>query len=91
MNIKKFKKEFNEVKKLKIFEIPVFNRYTKEIEYAVFGISIEENKMIGKSNQIGIGNVEIEIDIDFNIDHHLAYLYDECLNSILLSEKYSLS
>jgi hypothetical protein len=90
--------QFENLDRIKIFEIEVMDERTKEIEYIIFDISIEGNKFIAKhepttyaeeeSNKIAY--TEIEIDESFTLDEHLQNLYSECVDKIIKSDFFTL-
>lgn len=90
--------EWNNVTKLRIFEIEVINKESKEPDYIIFDIEIKDNNFIAK--HVGLTTEEdqsnfvafksIEIDEDFNLDANLQDLYEECIQAIIDSDFYNL-
>ena len=96
--MKTLQQQFNEITKIKIFEIEVINTLTNESDYLIFDISINGNNLIAQhepTTQVEkdsdkISFVLIEIDEYFSIDENLAYLLDECTNKITKSEFFTI-
>jgi phosphate uptake regulator len=99
--IDKFTKEFNEITKIKIFEIPVTNLQNNESDFIIFDIDINsenstfEAQRIGfnieEENSIKIAFTSSDIDTDFSIDENLQDLYSNCIEDICNSEFFELS
>lgn len=97
-NLAEFKKEWDKVQLIKIFEVPVTVKKTGEEDYIIFDISIEEDQFIAshvglteeeeESNMIAFKS--IDIDPDFSLDENLQELYDECIQALLRSDFYEL-
>ena len=97
--MKTLKEQWDEVTQIKVFEIPVLDRRTNEADHIIFDISIDGdtfeaqhpalNQYQAKSNKIAY--ISIDIDDDFNLDHHLQELYDACVMAILESEFFELT
>ena len=79
--------QFEQLDKMKIFEIEVINNNTGESEYLIFYISIEDNIMWA----VGEFVAYIEVDNDFSLDKHLNYLYDEVMQQIINSDLYDIN
>ena len=83
---------------LPIFEIPVINKSTKEFDYILCNIYINDKEVylqrVGlteeeeSSNKIATNSVDI--DEDYDLDWHLNNLYEEVQHSILNSTLYRL-
>ena len=94
-----FKKEWDQVTKMKLFEIEVQDKRTQEIEYVIFDIEIRGKKFIAtheslskeQENSDKISFVSIDIDPDFSIDENLQELYSACIDAIIGSEFFDLS
>jgi hypothetical protein len=81
---------------MKVFEIEVLNKETRDLDYILFDIGIKDNCLIAlhealtieqrKSDKIAFKSVEI--DLDFSLDEHLQDLYGACINAILNSDFY---
>ena len=78
--------QFEQLDKMKIFEIEVINKNTGESEYLIFDISIEENIMWA----VGEFVAYIEIDENFSLNNHLDYLYNDVINTIIESDLYEI-
>jgi hypothetical protein len=97
--MKTISEQFESLTTLPMFEIETIDKRTKEIEYIIFNISIQNNKFIAQhvalneaqqqSNKIPFCSVNI--DSFLTLDENLQDLYDECINSILESTFYELS
>lgn len=79
--------QFEQIEKMRIFEIEVTNKNTGESEYLMFYISIEEDTM----RAVGEFVAYIEIDENFSLDNHLGYLYDEVMQRITYSDLYDIN
>ena len=79
--------QFEQLDKMKIFEIEVINNNTGESEYLIFYISIEDNIMWA----VGEFVAYIEIDENFSLDKHLDYLYNEVVEKIIESDLYDIN
>ena len=96
--MKTIEMQFNDLNKIKCFEIPVFDKRTEENTYIVFDISINEGKFIAQheattkeeqeSNKIAFCSTDI--DIDFSLDENLQGLYDECIEKVVSSDFFEL-
>jgi hypothetical protein len=96
---KTISEQFESLTTLPMFEIETIDKRTKEIEYIIFNISIQNNKFIAQhvslneaqqqSNKIPFCSTSI--DSFLTLDENLQDLYDECINSILESTFYELS
>jgi hypothetical protein len=97
--LKEFRKEWEEITLMKLFEIPVKNKRTNEADYIIFDISIigwsfvaqHEALTTKQENNKKIAFVSVSIDKDFSIDEHLQALYSECINAIIDSEFFELT
>ncbi len=97
--LKQFKQEFDNITKIKCFEIPVINKRTKESTYIVFDIQIIGRSFVAQHEALSlkqdkskkIAFVKILIDRFFLLDNNLQELYSECINAIIESEYYELS
>ena len=91
--IEEFKKEWDNVTKIKIFEIEVFNEIIKEKDYLLYKIrlkTIDDILYFTSWSIDGNDYIKSEIDLDFSLDENLQAFYDECLNDILESDDYNL-
>jgi hypothetical protein len=96
---KTISEQFEILTTLPMFEIEVTDKRTKEIEYIIFDISIQNNKFRAEhialneaqkqSNKIAFCSTSI--NSFFSLDENLQDLYDECINAILESTFYELS
>lgn len=94
--LENFKNNFNNIDKIKVFEIEVLNKETQDLDYILFDIVIKDNCLIAlhealtieqtKSDKIAFQSVEI--DLDFSLDENLQNLYDACTTAILDSDFY---
>jgi hypothetical protein len=95
---KTISEQFESLTTLPLFEIEVVDKRTKQQEYIIFNISIQNNKFIAQhvalneaqeqSNKIPFCSVNV--DSFLTLDENLQDLYDECINSILNSSFYEL-
>ena len=94
-----FEQEFNNIDKIKIFEIPVIDKRTNEQEYVIFDIDINNSFLVAQHESLTrsqekskkIAHCKIKIDPDFSIDENLQELYSECINAICESDFFELS
>lgn len=99
MTLKELKTEFENLDKIKIFEVEVIDKRTGEKDYIVFNIKIIGRSFVAqhvamnakqeKSKKIAF--CKVLIDTDFSLDNNLQELYSECINVILNSEYFELS
>ena len=77
-----------------IFEIPVIDKRTGEEDYIIFDVSIRNKEIIAQHIALNleeeasekIAYKKVEIDEDFDLQHHLEELHDEIWHSINDSE-----
>ena len=96
MTIENLIEEFNNVTKMKVFEIEVFDKRTNEKDYVLFDISINEEKNTFEAQHVGLTIEEENSNkiafksIDFNdcysLDEHLQELYSKCQDAIINSD-----
>jgi len=94
----KLKKVLTDGKLIPIFEIEVIDKRTNQTDYIIFDISVNGDKLtaqhIGLSQKEEESNkidfCEVTIDEDFSADCNLQELYEECINSIIESEFFTL-
>jgi hypothetical protein len=94
-----FTKEFNEIDKIKMFELKVFDLRARQEDYILFNIGIFGETF--RAERIALNKQEeqskfvafdyIEIDKDFSVTENLEHLYMECVNSIIDSNFYDLN
>lgn len=94
-----FLKQWNNVTKIKCFEIPVTDKRTNESDYIIFDITTDGKtfraKHIGltkeqeKSRKVAF--VSTDIDLDFSIDENLQELYSACIDAIIESDFFEIS
>jgi hypothetical protein len=93
------KKQFDSISDLKMFEIPVFDRRTKELSYLLFYIHCTQRSLVAhhdattakEEQSKKIAHCKIIIDRNFSIDSNLQELYEACTNKIHESEFFYLS
>ena len=93
------KNQWAQVESLKLFEIEVANKETKEQGWIIFDVDIqgeyffEQHEALNteqeKSTKIAF--CKVKIDSDFSLDMNLQELYNECIEAINESEFYQLS
>ena len=100
--LKEFKQRFeSETQKnglLHIFEIEVIDKRTKETDYIIFDIFVQNSFFIAQ--HISLTAIEerskkiafkrTKIDADFSIDVNLQKLYSVCIDAIIESDFYEL-
>ena len=97
--MKTISEQFESLTTLPMFEIETIDKRTKEIEYIIFNISIQNNKFIAQhvalneaqqqSNKIAFCSTSI--DSFLTLDENLQDLYNECIQAITESTFYELS
>jgi len=98
MNTNKIKAEFNSLTLDRIFELPVVNKTTGEIDYIIFNIEIVGNEFRAyhepltteQESSDKIAFCSIEIDPDFSLSENLEALMEECQQSIIDSDFFEL-
>ena len=98
MTKQEFTTQWDEVTKLKMFEVSVIDKRTNEQDYIIFDIEVRDNMFVAEHVALNQKEVDsafislcsIEIDFDFSIDSNLAELYDACITGIMNSEFYEL-
>ena len=93
-----FEQSWNEITKIKIFELQVIDKRTNERYYITFDIELQGitfyayhsalSKKQAKSKKIAF--VKHVCDVDFSVDSNLQSLYDNCICAIIDSEYYTL-
>lgn len=97
--MKTIEQEWNNCKKIKLFEIAVIDIRTKEKDYLVFNLELSMDKLRAyhvslnneQENSKRLSFVEMDIDRDFSLDENLEELSSICENAITHSEFYELS
>ncbi len=94
--MKEIKKQWDEVNRIKVFEIPVIDKKSGEKDIIMFNIDLVGDKF--KASHIALNKKEeqsdliafkeITIDEDLSLDENLTALYEECSNAIFYSEFY---
>jgi len=95
------KEQFNNLNKLKLFEIEVIDKRTNEKDYIIFDIEIDEiqNTFVAtypatteeEERSIYVANTILNIDDDISLDIHLNQLYEDCVSIIIDSEFYEIN
>ena len=81
--------EWDEVTKIKIFEVEVMNIDIQESEYIVFNISSSDKGLIATpSEYLSDDDILVEWDDAFTLDSHIQTLRDECSDAIMNSDKW---
>jgi hypothetical protein len=96
---KTISEQFDSLTTLPLFEIPVTDKRTKEQEYIIFNISIQNNKFRAEHIALNqqqeesdkISFCSVNIDSFLTLDENLEELYSKCINNILESSFYELS
>ena len=91
--LEKFQSDWNEISKIKIFEVEVINRITNNHDYVCFDVELHGrtfvayhvpfNKKETKSKKVA--NCKHVCDIDFSIDKNLEALFDVCISALISS------
>lgn len=93
-----FENDFNNIDKLKMFEIEVISKETKQTDYIIFDIAIEglsfvaqhESLTTKQSGSKKISSISTRIDTDFSIYQNLEELYSACIDAICNSDFFDL-
>jgi hypothetical protein len=98
-NVKNLVNEFNNINKLKMFEVEVIDKRKGETDYIIFDIEVEKHTLFAyhipltkkqeKSKKIAF--VSHVLDKDSTLDNNLECLYENCIFSILESDFYQLT
>jgi len=83
--LEEIKKQFDDITKMKIFEMEIVHTQTKEKDYVIFNLEYNDTHLIATSNNDDIKDCSVEWDTNFDIDAHLGYLSEECSNAIMNS------
>ena len=97
--LSELKESFDDITKMRIFEIGVTETATDENEYIICDISIEGKTLVATHISITeeeeksekIPSTSIELDTCFDIDEHLESLYSEIIEKICNSSLYDLA
>lgn len=93
------KEQFNKLNKLRLFEIEVIDKRTKEKDYIIFNIEIDKNAFFvyhvalneEEEKSIKVPHFFRLIEEDETLDKHLQELYEDCISLIIDSEFYKLN
>ena len=93
-----FEQSWNEITKIKMFEIQVIDKRTNERDWIIFDIELHgitfyayhETLTAKQTKSKKIAFVKHVCDVDFSIDSNLEALYDNCICELLDSEYYTL-
>lgn len=91
--INEFRTEWDNVDKIKLFEIAVFNEITQKNDFLVYKVRLKtiDNILYFVSRSIdGVEPVKSEIDLYFSLDENLQTFYEECITDILEADDYNL-
>jgi len=94
--LENFKNDFDNITLMKVFELEVMNKETKDLDYILFDISIKDSCLVALHEPLTIAEIKsdkiafksVEIDLDFSMNKNLENLYDACINAILNSDFY---
>ena len=90
MTNKEFMTEWDNITKIKCFEIEIF--FKNEQDYIVYNLNIELKDDILIMSSYAINKfIELEIDTDYPIDYYLEEFYDLCLTDISNAPDYTLA
>jgi hypothetical protein len=97
--MKTIKNQWAQVESLKLFEIEVTNKETKEQGWIIFDVDIQGEYFVAQHEALNteqekstkIAFCKVVIDPDFSLDMNLQELYNECIEAINESEFYQLS
>ena len=90
--------QFEEITKIKVFEIEVINK-NNEKDYILFDLNITEGNLVAQHEALTedqelsskIAFVSIPLDEDFSLDENLQELYSNCIDAISDSTFFTLS
>jgi hypothetical protein len=93
------KNQWAQIESLKLFEIEVTNKETKEQGWIIFDIEIQGSSFVAQHEALNteqekstkIAFCKVKIDPDFSLDMNLQELYSECVEAIIESEFYQLA
>jgi len=93
------KNQFNQIQNLRIFEVEVINKNTNENDFIIFDIQLIKNSLIAQHESLTIKQskskkiafVKLALNNSFSLDENLQNLYEDCINSILESDYFTLS
>jgi hypothetical protein len=99
MRKESIKKQFDSLSKMKVFEIPVYDRRTKELSYLLFDIHCTQRSLVAQCEATTakeerskkIAHCKIIIDRGFSLDANLQELYEACTEKIIASEYFYIS
>lgn len=96
--IASLKQDFENIAKLRMFEIEVLNKKTQETDYIIFNIDLIKNTLVATHEALTkkqekskkVAYVSLPLDKYFSIDENLSNLLDECNLAILNSDFFEL-
>ena len=99
MKLKEFINEWNNIDKIKIFEVPVIDKRTNEETFIIFDIQIIGRSFLvqfeplttKQSKSKKIAHIRQAIDLFFSLDMNLQELYSTCINELLTSDYFELN
>ena len=91
--------EWENITKVKVFEIPVIDRRTDERKYILFNLELEGGYLYAyheplnteEQNSDKIAYENSNIDSDYSLDENIQELYEKCIHYILISEFFTLA
>ena len=92
-------KQWDELDRIKVFEIQAIDKRTKEQEWLLFDISLVGEKFIAEHDSfteaeersLKIAHEWCLVDTDVSMDENLEYLHEKCIEAIIGSDFYELS
>ena len=96
--LEKFQSDWNEISKIKIFEVEVINRITNDNDYVCFNIELHGKTFVAyhvpfnekETKSKKVANCKYVCDIDFSIDANLQALYDVCIDALISCDYFEL-
>ena len=101
MEKQQFINDWDNIAKLKMFEVPVWNHKNNEKDYLLFHISIDKENNLFRAEHEATSDEEeesdkiafcsVELDYDYSVDVNLQELHEECMNKIIDSQYFRLA
>ncbi len=97
--MKSVAEQFENMNKIPLFEIEVYNWVEGKQDYLIFDIELKDNYFevtypattTEEEQSEYIPHFHVDIDEDFNLDHHLELMYETAIEIIINSEFYNLA
>ncbi len=91
--------KWNELTKIKVFEIPVIDKRTNEREYLLFNLEIDNGYIYAyheplnteEQNSDKRAYEKSNLDSDYSLSENIQELYEKCIHYILISDFFTLA